>query len=277
MKHKKLIIIVLVMVFASLACSLPSFGKENTEPPASEVQQPGQVEQPGVVQQPESEIIQQPITPDGKPVTLNKGLSTLDAYKMSIEVEMIGPTQQDVSKVTFIQEYSGSQDASFLTIKNFEMTAEEPEANDSVQYIWQVGNDRCMGSDDPEDYEFESMEPDQKEMLDLMGDLFDMDFMIENPQFVNEETMNGILCNHFYFQLSGLGVESGATVINNLGEYWLAVDGSYMVRYTLLIETSTSPEKINHLKVIADLTEVNQPRNISIPQACFYATSDDDY
>ncbi len=191
---------------------------------------------------------------------------------MTIEIESIGPSQRDITREKITMEHAEPQEASLISIENYSVSAEDPEVNSGISYIWRIGNERCTGTDDPDDdFEFESSEPDAREMADLVVDLFDMNFMIENPQFVAEESMNGIQTNHFTFQLSGLGVKSGATVLANQGEYWLAVDGNYIVRYSLLVETSSSPEKVNHLRVYANLAEINSPRTISMPQACYNA------
>jgi hypothetical protein len=93
---------------------------------------------------------------------------------------VIGPSQQDISCMKFTQENAQPQDASFIPIENH---TENPEdgPDSGISYIWRFGNDCCTGSNDPEDYEFESQEPDVSEMADLVADLFDMNFLIEIP------------------------------------------------------------------------------------------------
>ena len=85
--------------------------------------------------------------------------------------------------------------------------------------------------------------------------------------------MNGIPSNHFTFKVSGLGVSSGAQVNANQGDYWLAVDGQFIVKYNLVLETSTDPlTDVLHEEISIDLTQVNQPIDISFPQACLDAS-----
>ena len=269
MKQKRILLLVVVILLTSLACGLSQSVSQQNED-SSSVDKPTQEESGGIF----SDIGKKEV--NSQPVSLNKGLSSLDYYRMTIEVELIGPSQQDVMRIKSTMESAQPQDASFLAMENYSMSSDDPEADTNISYIWTIGNDRCTGSDEPDDYSFDTSEPDAKEMADLVRDLFDMNFMIEDPQFVGEESMNGIQTNHFTFQLSGLGVESGATVLANQGEYWLAVDGDYMVRYSLLVQTSSSPEKINHLKVFANLEEVNVPRTISMPQACYDAQNNEE-
>ncbi len=270
MKKYRLILLISVLLVTTLGCGLSKAAIDTAPGSGPETEVETETETEGGLEGLLPDIGKKDV--NSEPVTLNKGLSTLDSYRMTLEIELIGPSQQDINREKVIQENSKFQDASFFVIETYSMNSEDYEEDTNKSYIWRIGNDRCQGTDDPEDdFSWESMEPDAKEMADLVLDLFDLDFMIENPQFVAEESMNGIQTNHFRFQLSGLGVESGATVLANQGEYWLAVDGNYMVRYSLLVETSSSPEKINHLKVYANLEEVNVPRTISMPQQCYDA------
>jgi hypothetical protein len=264
MKKTRIFILLSVLLVTSLACG---FSKPLTETTQEETTK----EAPGGFF---SDIGKTEV--NSVPVSMNKGLSTLNTFKMTIEVEVIGPTQQDVTREKIVQEHSEPQDASIISIDSYSTTAEEPEPNTGITNIWRIGKESCTGSEYPEDTEFNSMEPDTKEMTDLVMDLFDMNFLIENPQFIGEESVNGVQTNHFTFQLSGLGVESGASVLANQGEYWLAVDGDYMVRYSLLVQTSSSPEKINHLKVYANLENINAPISLTMPQACYDAQNNEE-
>ena len=57
-----------------------------------------------------------------------------------------------------------------------------------------------------------------------MKDLYDLDILIENPQFIGEEEMNGILSNHFQFQLSGLGSSGAEVLANQENTGWLLME-----------------------------------------------------
>jgi len=266
MNKKRMIAVIVMLVLSILACGVP---QKSSNPDGQTDIQPNEEPSTGLFPNQGSSSDKDP---DSTPVSLNKGLSTLNSFKMTMEVEMIGPSQQDVTRIKSQQEYSSSQDAVIRTVETYSMKLEDYEASTNKLYTYRFGNEQCTWSGDPDDdYEYDLMEPDQKEMADLVMDLFDMNFLIEDPIFIGEESMNGIQANHFTFQLSGLGVESGATVINNQGEYWLALDGNYIVRYSLFVETSSSPEKINHLLIVANLEGINQPINLSMPQGCYDA------
>ena len=59
----------------------------------------------------------------------------------------------------------------------------------------------------------------------------------------------------------------------NQGDYWLAVDGQYIVKYLLVLETSTDPQtNILHAEVSIELNQVNQPISITFPQGCLDAS-----
>ena len=60
----------------------------------------------------------------------------------------------------------------------------------------------------------------------------------------------------------------------NNGEYWLAVDGDYIVKYNLSLEIQTAADgsteaKTGNLEVQLDLTDINQPISISLPDGCY--------
>ena len=109
-------------------------------------------------------------------------------------------------------------------------------------------------------------------MQRLVTSMIGMTPVIDNPAFVAAETVNGIPTNHFSFQVSGLGAASGAVVNTNQGDYWLATDGQYIVKYILVIETSTSEAEVYHEEFSIVMDQVNQPVTISFPQGCLDAS-----
>ncbi|MAT40843.1 MAG: hypothetical protein CL609_00775 [Anaerolineaceae bacterium] len=271
MGNKKFLFIFVLILFFSLACNLTKMINTNT--PGSQNTEDQNI-LPSDDQPSDQEMPEQSLSPSGEPVSqpvgIRKGVSTLDSYKLTVEIETIGPSPNEISRIQVQQENASSQDTTFFFVTNFSQTLEDPEPSTSTTNNYQIGNETCSGSDQ-DGYSYSITEPDQKELQDVLKDLFDFNFLIENPQFIGQEELNGVQTNHFVFQLSGLGVTSGAQVLANQGEYWLAVDGNYIVRYTLLVETSTSPEEINHLKVWVNLEDINQPKSLSMPQGCIDA------
>ena len=117
------------------------------------------------------------------------------------------------------------------------------------------------------------MAPNEKEMMDVMTNMLNFTPRIDNPTFVAQETVNGIPTNHFTFKISGLGANSGATVNANQGDYWLAVDGQYIIKYGLVLETSMDPQTdVLHVEISIDLNQINQPVNIAFHQGCLDAS-----
>lgn len=110
-------------------------------------------------------------------------------------------------------------------------------------------------------------------MQGLMAGMIGLTPLIDNPVFVAAETVIGIPTNHFTFQVSGLGASSGAVVNINQGDYWLAVDGQYIVKYILIVETSMAADtEVLHEEISIEMNQVNQPVSIAFPQGCLDAS-----
>lgn len=271
MINKKFLFVFIILLVLSQACNFTKLMDNSTAAPSQQDLPESTTDETPANQQVTQEQPTQTITvPIAEPVGIRKGLSSLDTYKFTIEIETIGPSSQEVSRMQYQLENSTPQDASFNFTSNYDQSVEDPEASTSQTNTYQVGNESCSGTAE-DGYTYTITEPDMKELQDVMKDLYDLDILIENPQFIGVEEMNGILTNHFKFQLNGLGISSGVEILANQGEYWLAADGNYIVRYTLLIETSPAPGELNHLNVFVNLEDINQPKNLTMPQFCIDA------
>ena len=134
-----------------------------------------------------------------------------------------------------------------------------------------VGNDSCMFSDG--EWSYEALTPLERELADFSLTLMDLRVPIENPVLVGPETINGVPADHFTFRLTSLGQESGALVQAADGEYWLAQDGRYLVKYLLTINMRTGPEgepaaEAFNSTTRVELRNVNQPIAITLPPEC---------
>jgi hypothetical protein len=206
-------------------------------------------------------------TPPAVPVSINDGLGSLNSYQMTVIIKSIGPDPAKSSTTTIKTQHSKDLNASYthLTMSVVDTAGGTPNNSDSN--IYRIGNDQCSGSD--KDWTWTSMPPNEAEMLDIVTNMLSISPLIDTPKFVGQETMNGIPSNHFTFKVSGLGVSSGAQVTANQGDYWLAVDGQYIVKYILVLETSLDPLKNSlHEEISIELTQVNQPISIAFPQSC---------
>ncbi len=210
-------------------------------------------------------------TPPASPVSINDGLGSLNSYQMTVIFKSTGPDPAQSSTTTIETQHDKDLGASYthLTMSVVDTSGSDPNNSDSN--IYRIGNDQCSGSE--EDWTWTSMPPNQAEMMDIITNMLGFTPLIDTPTFVAQETMNGIPSNHFTFKVSGLGVSSGAQVNANQGDYWLAVDGQFIVKYNLVLETSTDPlTDVLHEEISIDLTQVNQPIDISFPQACLDAS-----
>ncbi len=81
------------------------------------------------------------------------------------------------------------------------------------------------------------------------------------------ETVNGVEADHYTFDERALGEEG----IKSSGEFWVASQGGYIVRYLL---TTTGGEDYfgkgmkGTLSLNYELTEINQPVEIPVPEGC---------
>jgi len=207
-----------------------------------------------------------------QPVSLSKGLASLNSYLATFSIKTSGPDPADSSTIVYESQRSQKQDAHYtrMTSTQVKKGADSPQGNDSAGEVYRIGNDQCTKSGDK--WSWTSMPPNEAEMLNLTMNVFDITPMIDNPTFVANETVNNIPTKHYSFKVTGLGVKSGANVTANQGDYWLAVDGQYIVKYSLVVETVVDPKtSIIHMEVLIDVKNINQPVNIAFPQACLDA------
>jgi hypothetical protein len=206
-------------------------------------------------------------TPPAIPVSISTGLSSLSSYRMTLTIKSSGPDPSQGMTVDVQLERSNNPDASHThyDLSLQQKAGSEPQATNSDLY--QIGDDTCSGANDSWDFTHNSSQ--QAEMLELVQNMIGLDPLIESPTFVAQEMVNGVPTNHFTFKVSGLGQKSGAQVDTDQGDYWLAVDGQYIVRYDLVLETSMAPNtSVMHEEISIDLDQINQPVTITFPTAC---------
>jgi hypothetical protein len=211
-------------------------------------------------------------TPNPVPVSLNEGLASLNSYEMTAAFNSVGPDPVQSSTTSMERQRSNDTNASSTSIHSEVVGAEggDPEISDTS--IYQIGNDQCSGSD-ADEWTWTTSTPAEAEMQGLVTGMIGLTPLIDAPVFVAAETVNGIPANHFTFQVPGLGASSGAVVNINQGDYWLAIDGQYIVKYILIVETSMAADaKVLHEEISIDVDQINQPVNIAFPQSCLDAS-----
>ena len=247
--NKKMLVCLSVLVTALLACNLS--GVSTTPAPGGNGNQSN-------------------ATPPADPISINEGLASLNSYQMTVIFKSTGPDPSQSSTTTVDMQRSRETKASYTHITMVSQKKGKDPTNTETN-IYRIGNDECSGKTD--DWSWTSMGPNQAEMFDITKSMLGLTPLITTPTFVAKETVNGIPSNHFSFKVSGLGVDSGAQVNINQGDYWLAVDGQYIVKYDLILETSLNPQTdVIHEEVSIDLSQVNQPITIAFPQGCLDAS-----
>ncbi len=271
--NKRIAVFLAVLMMVMLACSLTDATKPTQNPPGdSNLPEEPAPDKPSV---PTKKAPANPAKPtvepnNPQPVSISEGLASLNSYVMTYSIISKGP--DPAVSATYLIETQRSQKESarytHITSTQTKKDASNPTPGDSE--IYRIGNDQCSKSSD--EWSWTSMLPNQAEMMDVMMNLMEFTPVVDKATFVAKETINGIPSKHFTFKITGLGVKSGAEVTANQGDYWLAVDGQYIVRYSLVLETVVDPAtNVMHMETLIDLKQINQPVNIAFPQACMDA------
>ena len=209
---------------------------------------------------------------DPVPVSLNDGLASLNSYQMTVVFSFVGPDPTQSSKTTIQRQRSTEPNASLTSINTAVIGKGGGDPSISDSSIYQIGNDQCSGSK-KNGWSWISSTPAEAEMEGLIASMIGLTPLIDHPSFVASEAVNGIPANHFRFQVSGLGASSGAVVNINQGDYWLAVDGQYIVKYTLIVETSMAADtEVLHEEISIEVNQINQTVSIAFPQGCLDAS-----
>lgn len=209
------------------------------------------------------------------PVPMNEGLASLNSYRLEHHSESTGPTAVDRSITSFLLEHDEDSDSTHIRSDSTTHDEENPEGTSENSEYYQIGNESCTISDG--EAEYESMSPIEREMSDFMASMVDFNPSIEDPERVGEATVNGVETWHYRFEINSLG-SSGVEVVRSDGEYWMARDGRYLVRYLLNLELRDTLEGAEAAEVLeatieVELSDINAPVAISMPQICLEAQS----
>ena len=181
-----------------------------------------------------------------------------------------GPGKNQSTSITNTTDYSNAQDARYIQINSTSTSSNsigDTTPTDITLQIYRIDNAMCS-STEKNVWDWTNW-TGETEMLELTQNIISITPILDHPTFVGAETVNGIPTNHFTFKVSGLGVKSGYEVTANQGDYWVAVDGQYIVKYTLVMETHDGTNtKVLHTQISIDVTQINQPVNIAFPPGC---------
>lgn len=270
MKNRRATILILILIAAFIvtACNLPfSRSKDNSD---QETKEPTKKSDSILNFGNDSSNSKKEV--NSKPVGIQDGLGSLDSYRFRIYVNMYDST----GSINKVESYIERSVVDGNVHQTTSTTSFDPENDDEVSTdtteTYTVGSETCTSDDDAWDYK--KIADDEKELRDIFTGMVDFLPLINDPVFVGEETINGVDTNHFTFKVEGIGDKSGAVANVNNGEYWLAKDGDYIVKYNLALEIQTAADgsseaKTGNLEVQLDLTDINQPISISLPNGCY--------
>lgn len=301
MDKRYIFFMISVLILAALACNAGSIADQETtsteveleapsgESPAPEGQAPEQdapEEQSAEEQTTEDQTTEEQVPvgtgedqttcrPAASPIGLREGLASFNSFRMTMNTINNGPTPMDRNESRIEIKYDTENDSRHMHTETLSSSAEYPEEERSVEDEYQVDLITCTISVDGDytDASTEELTPVERDMAESTSNLFDMIITAENPTLVGQETLNGIPSNHYTFKVTGLGDYSGSEVKLADGEYWVALDGQYLVKYTLLLEVATGQEgdpatEVMYSEYSFELMETNQPLNISMPPEC---------
>lgn len=265
MKKTRIIKLVLILatVFVVMACNLP-FGigqkADKDDIKGNEVTEEAAVP-----------VVGQKEEVDPNPIGIQAGLNSMDYYRVNIIMSTHdstgakSETNMVVDRSVLDKNYHSVQTDTSFDPEN------DTEESTSISETYSIGTATCSGSG--EEWEYEEVSAQSKELSDVFQGMVDFLPVIDNPEFVGEENINGIDCNHFTFKVAGIGDTSGSVATVNSGEYWLAKDGQYMVKYHLILEVQSAAEgsseaEISNIDASFDLTNVNVPITFTMPVQC---------
>lgn len=206
-----------------------------------------------------------------QPVPLFSGLASLDSYQSTMRVYSAGPGPNTLNETISEVQFNRAAGATRNRTTRKQSSEDNPSLETQQQEQVSIGLETCALEDG--EWQYSQMEPQEKEVLSIFSNLYDLVPVISNPVFVSAEEKNGVPANRFTFKVETAGAESGSVVTANEGEYWLAVDGQYMVAYNLHLELRTGPEgdataEVNTMEIEYTLENVNQPIDIQLPEGC---------
>lgn len=284
-QHNRLFgLLIAAWLVTSLACGLPTaFTSQQGAAPVAPAGAPGATA--GATSAP-GETANAPAAPEAtatsapsptptpvpnQPVSMFSGLASLDSYQSTLRMFSSGPGAGATSETVNQTQYNRAAKATRSSIVSKSSSEDSPEIETSSQDQVSVDLETCTYEDG--EWSYSKMEPQEKELLSIVTHLYDVLPVISSPVFIATETKNGIAANHFSFQVDTAGAESGTVAAVNEGEYWLAVDGQYLVAYSLRLELRSGPEgdasaKVNRLEIDYSLDSVNQAIEIQLPAGC---------
>jgi hypothetical protein len=238
----------------ALGCGVSGLTGRETEEAPSPVEEIEEAEQVEEVEQVEEEE-------DVSISSVTSGLQSLDSYRSHLRMTFESATgsEEDQWTVEMDMEYVRDPFAQRIVVRGGGVGAGE-EGLESIQIgdqQYAVFGDQCISTSTGDG---EAMDMEIFELDDIMGGL-------ENARRVRpDETVNGILCRHYVFDETSI---AWTVLARAEGEAWIAVDGDYVVKYTMEAEgRNPASQEEGHVEWEYQVRDVNAPITIEPPAGC---------
>ena len=214
-------------------------------------------------------------TPDPQPVGLYAGLASLNSYRMKMRTLSTGPTAMDYNESITNINYNQEGNQLYSQMVSTTSSKDSPTKSTTTSEEYRLDTQYCQRSIESDGYtssELTDTTPAQQAITDAMFNVVDVVIVSKDAKFVAEETVNGVLSNHFTFTISGLGA-TGTEVTQSQGEYWVAKDGQYLVKYQVTLETRSGPAgdanaQASHFEMQVEISDINSNITVQMPADC---------
>jgi hypothetical protein len=259
-----------VLLSLTLSCGLfGGGGSDEAPPPAEEPAGGEEVSEPEVApgggeETEEIEPEPEPETEEEEDISLSSvtsGLQNLDSYRGHFEMtfERSGGEEEGEWVMEMDIEQVREPFAQRITIMGGEVGLGEGFESVQIgdqQYIV-FGEGQCISTSASEE---DPIDMEMFQIDDAIGGLESA------SRVLPDEMVNDILCRHYVFDETSLG---WGTFSSAEGEVWVAVDGGYVVKYTLQAEGQNPvTNEEGTLEWSYDISDVNQSILIEPPAGC---------
>ena len=190
--------------------------------------------------------------------SITGGLQSLDSYRSHFKMTFEGTTDGEAEHWAYEMdvEYVRDPFAQHVVIRGTDTGEGFEIIHISDREYIVLGGGQCLSTwaDESDVMDAEIFEPD------IIGGLADV------HRVRPDESVNGILCRHYVFDETAVAW-SGFTHAE--GEVWVAVEGDYVVRYTLQADgkdPATGDE--GHVEWEYEVRDINVPITIEPPPGC---------
>jgi hypothetical protein len=198
------------------------------------------------------------------PAAWEASVTTLSSFRQKVTLDFTADGTGVHSKATYVGEVTTQPTAlhSTLTVEG-EAAAQLP--SNQVEVIW-IGDQAWVkiGRRPWVQVPVTALESEYAGQVVGIGDL--LPYIPQAHRVMPNETINGIVCKHYVYDINDLQVESDMTDAS--GDIWVAQDGGYVVRLTMnghgtYYDTYSASGTLN---LVYDLYDVNAPISITPPR-----------